>query len=84
LLGVTMIPEQQVHDRFQHLWVRGEWFQDTTELRAFIEDSQHGGLSSQRCECCGGAFFSTDKRKKYCSAKCRVKNFRKIRRTVTL
>ena len=36
LLGVTLIPEDELHDKFDHLRERGEWFHLTHELKDFI------------------------------------------------
>lgn len=37
---MTILDEQDYHERFQALHHRGEWFRDEGDLRAFLEQPQ--------------------------------------------
>lgn len=43
LLAIPGTPddEQQMHDRFAHLRIRGEWFRMTDELKGFIDGAKY-------------------------------------------
>jgi hypothetical protein len=37
--GKPITDETLLHDRFRHLWIRGEWYRPESELLAFITDA---------------------------------------------
>ena len=78
LLGVCLLEEKDIHQRFKHLRKHDDWFLLTQELVSFIEGVRVGNLLSGFCEVCKLPFFSRRSDKRFCSDRCRKKKARKV------
>jgi hypothetical protein len=36
--GLSILDETRLHDRFRHLWIRGEWYRPDPELLSYIAE----------------------------------------------
>lgn len=75
--------EGQVHKKFAHLRVRGEWFKPNQELLDFIRYSPGlldtaNPLGERKCSWCRRKFLPSRKTQVHCSSLCRLKSYQKL------